>query len=86
MVVLVVVVVIVRSANIDLDVGAFSNANDLTRLPKQLDMTTSFHGPTAPTTAAGYTLGDYNSEARATTKGGRGVVSPHQFSIKSLGP
>ena len=31
-------------------------------------------------------MGDYNSDLRSEVNGsGRGVVSPHQFSIKNLG-
>ena len=35
---------------------------------------------------SGYTMGDYNSDLRSEVNGsGRGVVSPHQFSIKNHG-
>lgn len=52
----------------------------------------SFRSPPLPSvssfvaaaTEQGYTLGDYNSTARSQTNAaGRGVVSPHQFSIKN---
>eukprot|EP00435_Cladocopium_sp_Y103_P004273 s2170_g1.t1 len=52
----------------------------------------SFRSPQLPSvsrfvaaaTEQGYTLGDYNSAARSETDAaGRGVVSPHQFSIKN---
>lgn len=47
----------------------------------QLDDVSSF---VAAAEEQGYTMGDYNSDLRSEVNGsGRGVVSPHQFSIKN---